>query len=217
MLGASSFFREPAMTRTTDLLIVGPAVTAQALALALTPDFLDTRWTTTGAQALEVVSGSSLVLVFPRLPDMAALLLIERLHKRHRCRTVFLPQQPTAVAARVAAAFGATAASSNACGLPALQRTLAATLEGRSVFFGQPGERIGGRIRRRVRLTNRQLEVLALLAGARLHKVASANLRISEGTFREHLDVLRDKLEVPTNDHLVPRALELGLLPADPT
>ncbi len=210
-------FREPAITRTTDLLVIGPAVTAEALALALTPESPGARWATTGALALELVSGSSLVLAFPRLPDMAALLLIERLRKRHRCRTVFIPEQPTAVAARVAAAFGATAASSNACGLPALQRTLAATLEGRSVFFGQPGELIGGRIRRRARLTNRQLEVLAQFAWARLHKVASANLRISEGTLREHLEALRDKLEVPTNDHLVPRALELGLLPADPT
>jgi DNA-binding NarL/FixJ family response regulator len=61
-------------------------------------------------------------------------------------------------------------------------------------------------------LTDRELEVLRLLAAGRSNKEIARGLVISENTARHHLESVYAKLEVRTRTGAVMRALERGLL-----
>ncbi len=61
-------------------------------------------------------------------------------------------------------------------------------------------------------LTNRELEVLALLAERKTDKEIASSLGISLGTVRQHSHNLYQKLEVSNRREAVARAYELGLL-----
>jgi DNA-binding CsgD family transcriptional regulator len=61
-------------------------------------------------------------------------------------------------------------------------------------------------------LTNREREVLALLADGLGNKQIAARLGISTSTVKTHLEVLFEKLEVSTRTEAVATAVRLGLL-----
>ena len=61
-------------------------------------------------------------------------------------------------------------------------------------------------------LTNRELEVLVLLAERRTNKEIAIQLAISSGTVRQHAYNLYQKLDVSNRREAVSRAIELGLL-----
>ena len=61
-------------------------------------------------------------------------------------------------------------------------------------------------------LTNREREVLALLADGLGNKQIAARLGISTSTVKTHLEVVFEKLEVSTRAEAVATAVRLGLL-----
>lgn len=79
----------------------------------------------------------------------------------------------------------------------------------------QPAESTRPRVRQSALvepLTNRELEVLALLAERKTDKEIASSLGISLGTVRQHSHNLYQKLEVSNRREAVARAYELGLL-----
>lgn len=61
-------------------------------------------------------------------------------------------------------------------------------------------------------LTGRELEVLRLLAGGLGNKEIAYALRLSEGTVKNHVSVLLDKLQVVDRTRAVLKAIERGLV-----
>ncbi len=66
----------------------------------------------------------------------------------------------------------------------------------------------------RVSLTDRETQVLALVAQGRSNREAAAELFVSEATVKTHLLHVFEKLGVGDRTRAVTRAMELGLLPA---
>ena len=65
-------------------------------------------------------------------------------------------------------------------------------------------------------LTERELEVLELLAGRYTNKEIARQLIVSHHTVRNHTASIYDKLQVSGRRAAVARAHDLGLLPASP-
>jgi len=61
-------------------------------------------------------------------------------------------------------------------------------------------------------LTSRELEVLRLLAGGLGNKQIAYALHLSEGTVKNHVSVLLDKLQAPDRTRAVLKAIERGLV-----
>ena len=61
-------------------------------------------------------------------------------------------------------------------------------------------------------LTNRELEILALLADGLGNKQIAARLGISTNTVKTHLELLFDKLDVSSRAEAVARGIKRGLL-----
>jgi DNA-binding NarL/FixJ family response regulator len=68
----------------------------------------------------------------------------------------------------------------------------------------------------RVRLTERQLQILRLLVAGRSNREIGAQLGLNAGTIRNHLSRIFLKLGVTTRTQAAVRAVELGLSRAGP-
>jgi len=66
----------------------------------------------------------------------------------------------------------------------------------------------------RVSLSERETQVLALVAGGNSNRAIAARLYVSEATVKTHLIHVFEKLEVKDRTRAVTKAMELGLLPS---
>jgi len=68
------------------------------------------------------------------------------------------------------------------------------------------------RVQRTLGISERELEVLALLAAGRSNKEIAGRLGVSPNTVKTHVAKLYDKLEVKRRTQAIRRARELGIL-----
>jgi ATP/maltotriose-dependent transcriptional regulator MalT len=61
-------------------------------------------------------------------------------------------------------------------------------------------------------LTERELEVLRLVAAGTSNRAIAAHLTVTLGTVKKHLNNIFGKLDVQSRTHALARARELGLL-----
>jgi DNA-binding NarL/FixJ family response regulator len=101
-----------------------------------------------------------------------------------------------------------------AAGGSLLQPAVAAkVLDKLSALMGGEGE--AAPLSSRPQLTDRELEILTLLAGGARNRDIAEALFISERTVKVHVANLMDKLEARTRTEAVARAIQLGLLARD--
>ena len=92
---------------------------------------------------------------------------------------------------------------------PSADVVLFARGESDSTMSGRPtgGEEVGGTV-----LSNRERQILALLADGLVNKQIAARLGISTNTVKTHLELLFDKLGVTTRAEAVATGVRRGLL-----
>jgi DNA-binding NarL/FixJ family response regulator len=100
-------------------------------------------------------------------------------------------------------------AASSAGVPPSADIVLFARGEPDSPITGRPtgGEEVGGTV-----LSNRERQILALLADGLVNKQIAARLGISTNTVKTHLELLFDKLAVTTRAEAVATGVRRGLL-----
>lgn len=96
----------------------------------------------------------------------------------------------------------------------ALAPSIAAMLVRRVAAAPSASDGSGAQDPTRVSLTDRETQVLALVAQGRSNREAAAELFVSEATVKTHLLHVFEKLGVGDRTRAVTRAMELGLLPA---
>ena len=86
---------------------------------------------------------------------------------------------------------------------------------GARIFRRAPGSapfRANTRVQETLRISERELEVLRLLADGRSNKEIASNLEVSPNTVKTHVARLFEKLEVRRRTQAILRARELGML-----
>ena len=99
-----------------------------------------------------------------------------------------------------------------------LYRAIRAAAGGEPVFTPSVARRLIGRIRRPAeeRLSNRELEVLGLVAGGASNIDIASHLHISQATVKSHLIHIFGKLDVSDRTAAVTVALQRGLIRLEP-
>jgi DNA-binding NarL/FixJ family response regulator len=168
-----------------------------------------------GEAALEIIKQFSpdLALVDLRMPLLAGIELVEQIRAvRPGTQVALYTADADADIARRALAAGAAGVVLKEAPLHDLVRALRSALLGRPYVDSGlaradliPGARSSA-------LTDRESEVLALLADGLSHDAIGLRLRISGETVRTHLQKARERLGAQNRTHAVALALRLGLI-----
>jgi DNA-binding NarL/FixJ family response regulator len=168
-----------------------------------------------GAAALAAVERLSpeIALVDMRMPKLGGVELVRRLRAaRPRTLVAVYTAEADADLARQALAAGAAAVVLKEAPLQDLVRALESVLLGRPyVDPGLARAALGGGPDRPT-LTERESEVLALLADGLSHEEIAQRLQISAETVRTHLQKARSRLGAENRTHAVATALRRGLI-----
>jgi DNA-binding NarL/FixJ family response regulator len=161
------------------------------------------------AVALATEERPELALVDFRMPRLSGVELVEKLREvsPETRVVVYTADADEKIAAEVLAA-GASALVLKEAPLADLVRALGATLSGSS-YLDPALTRIGAPA---TKLTQRELDVLGLLAEGLAHEEIGRRLGISSETVRTHLRKASDRLGASTRTQAVATALRLGLI-----
>ncbi|GAB2616177.1 DNA-binding response regulator [Paractinoplanes abujensis] len=171
-----------------------------------------------GAEALALVRtvDPDVVLMDLRMPGMDGVTAIKELHKRgSRARVLVLTTYDTDADVLPAIKAGATGYLLKDASRQDLFRAVEAAHRGESVLSPAIAGRLMGNLRSpapKEPLSQRELEVLALIARGNSNKEAAGQLFISEATVKTHLLHAYAKLGVRDRAAAVAVAFERGLL-----
>jgi DNA-binding NarL/FixJ family response regulator len=161
------------------------------------------------AVALATEEQPELALVDFRMPRLSGVELVEKLREvSPETRVVVYTADADEKIATDVLAAGASALVLKEAPLADLVRALEATLSGGS-YLDPALTRIGTRA---TKLTQRELDVLGLLAEGLAHEEIGRRLGISSETVRTHLRKASDRLGASTRTQAVATALRLGLI-----
>jgi DNA-binding NarL/FixJ family response regulator len=181
------------------------------------PDFEVVGEARNGAQALAEVErvGADVVLMDLRMPEMGGVEAIERLRRRApSVRVLVLTTFDTDSDVLPAIEAGATGYLLKDAPREELIRAVRAASRGESVLSPAVARRLMGQVRKPAResLSQRELDVLRLIADGASNREAAARLFVSEATIKTHLLHIYDKLGVRDRAGAVGEAYKRGLL-----
>jgi DNA-binding NarL/FixJ family response regulator len=181
------------------------------------PDFEVVGEARNGAQALVEVErvGADVVLMDLRMPEMGGVEAIERLRRRApSVRVLVLTTFDTDSDVLPAIEAGATGYLLKDAPREELIRAVRAASRGESVLSPAVARRLMGQVRKPAResLSQRELDVLRLIADGASNREAAARLFVSEATIKTHLLHIYDKLGVRDRAGAVGEAYKRGLL-----
>jgi DNA-binding NarL/FixJ family response regulator len=161
------------------------------------------------AVALATEQQPELALVDFRMPRLSGVELVEKLREvSPETRVVVYTADADEKIATEVLAAGASALVLKEAPLADLVRALGATLSGGS-YLDPALTRLGAPA---TKLTQRELDVLGLLAEGLAHEEIGRRLGISSETVRTHLRKASDRLGASTRTQAVATALRLGLI-----
>jgi DNA-binding NarL/FixJ family response regulator len=167
------------------------------------------------AVALAAKEQPAIAVVDYRMPRLSGATLLERLREvsPETKLAVYTAEADETVVAEVLAAGGHAVVLKEAP-LEDLARALASVLAGRPYVDPALARDtvLGGRSSRAPGLTEREIEVLRLLADGLSHDEIGARLSISGETVRTHVRKASDRLRANTRTQAVATALRLGLI-----
>lgn len=173
-----------------------------------------------GAEALTLLEALApdVVLMDLRMPGMDGVSAIRELSRRGLpTRVLVLTTYDTESDVLPAIEAGATGYLLKDAPRTELRRAVLAAARGESVLSPSVASRLMGRLRGPARepLSQRELEVLALIAQGSTNREAAAHLFISEATVKTHLLHIYSKLGVKDRAAAVAVAFQRGLLNPD--
>lgn len=177
---------------------------------------------TTGEEAVEQVARTTpdVVLMDLHMPGMGGVKATEVLHRQHPdTAVVALTMLEDDATVRRAVAAGARGYLLKESRIEDVVRTIRAVAAGQVVFGGSITARVLAAVadpsssRRLIGLTEREEEVLDLLARGLTNTAIAERLSISSKTVRNYISVLFDKLGVSDRAAAVARARDMGFGP----
>jgi DNA-binding NarL/FixJ family response regulator len=171
-----------------------------------------------GREAVDqaVRHGVDVVLMDLRMPEMDGVQAIDALRVRAPAvRVLVLTTFDSETDVLPAIEAGATGYLLKDAPVEELLRAVRAAHRGESVLSPTVAGQLMGKIRRPAgrQLSNRELEVLQLVAGGASNREAAKRLFISEASIKTHLQHIYDKLDVRDRAAAVGEAYRRGLLP----
>jgi DNA-binding NarL/FixJ family response regulator len=169
----------------------------------------------TEALALADLLRPDVILMDLRMPDVDGAMAIERLSERENpARVLVLTTYDTDADVLPALKAGATGYLLKDSPRAELFRAVRAAHRGESVLAPSVAARLVTQLRTPAEdaLSDRELEVLALIAQGETNRGTAARLFISEATVKTHLLHIYEKLDVNDRAAAVARAYERGLL-----
>ena len=181
------------------------------------PDFAVVGEAATGAEAVSRVErlGADVVLMDLRMPQMGGVEAIRRLRERApSVRVLVLTTYDTDSDVLPAIEAGATGYLLKDAPREELVRAVRAAFEGQPVLSPAVAMRLMGQVRRPPpeALSQRELQVLQLVADGASNREAAARLFVSEATIKTHLLHIYEKLGVRDRAAAVGEAYRRGLL-----
>jgi DNA-binding NarL/FixJ family response regulator len=181
------------------------------------PDFEVVGEAGNGAEAIARVqqAGADVVLMDLRMPQMGGVEAIKRLRERApSVRVLVLTTFDTDSDVLPAIEAGATGYLLKDAPREELIRAVRAASRGESVLSPAVARRLMGQVRKPAQeaLSQRELDVLRLIAGGASNREAAARLFVSEATIKTHLLHIYDKLGVRDRAGAVGEAYKRGLL-----
>lgn len=170
-----------------------------------------------GREAVEeaIRLNADVVLMDLRMPEMSGVEAIAELRTRApRIRVLVLTTFDDESDVLPAVEAGATGYLLKDAAPEELLRATRAVWRGESVLAPTAASQLMGRVRRPVShgLSERELEVLRLVAGGASNRVAASRLFISEASVKTHLQHIYDKLDSRDRASAVAEAYRRGLL-----
>ncbi|SEG88734.1 DNA-binding response regulator, NarL/FixJ family, contains REC and HTH domains [Thermomonospora echinospora] len=171
----------------------------------------------TGREGIERAAalGVDVVLMDLRMPEMDGVAAITALRSSHPgIKTLVLTTFDGDVDVLPAIEAGATGYLLKDAPTEELLRAVRAAAAGEPVLSPSVASRLMGQVRRPVKaaLTDREIQVLTLVAGGASNRQAAAKLFISEASIKTHLLHIYDKLGVRDRAAAVGEAYRRGLL-----
>jgi DNA-binding NarL/FixJ family response regulator len=184
---------------------------------AADPDFFVAGQAADGSQALRVAEAvrPDVILMDLRMPGMDGVTAIAELARRgNPARVLVLTTYDTDSYVLPAIEAGATGYLLKDAPRDELLRAVRAAAAGQSVLAPSVATRLMSRVREPVPevLSQRELEVLSLVAGGNANRETAARLFISEATVKTHLLHIYAKLGVTDRAAAVAEAFHRGLL-----
>jgi DNA-binding NarL/FixJ family response regulator len=182
------------------------------------PDFEVVGEAGNGAEAVARVErdGADVVLMDLRMPEMGGVEAIRRLRERApSVRVLVLTTYDTDSDVLPAIEAGATGYLLKDAPRDELIRAVRAAFEGQPVLSPAVARRLMGRVRQpppAEPLSQRELDVLRLVAGGATNREAARRLFVSEATIKTHLLHIYEKLGVRDRAAAVGEAYRRGLL-----
>ena len=181
------------------------------------PDFEVVAEAGNGLEAIAQVErvGADVVLMDLRMPEMGGVEAIQRLREHAPAvRVLVLTTFDTDSDVLPAIEAGATGYLLKDAPREDLIRGVRAAFRGESVLSPAVARRLMGQVRKPARavLSQRELEVLELIAGGASNREAAARLFVSEATIKTHLLHIYEKLGVRDRAGAVGEAYRRGLL-----
>jgi DNA-binding NarL/FixJ family response regulator len=170
-----------------------------------------------GAEAVRRGGEADVVLMDLRMPGMGGVEAITRLRESHPdVRVLVLTTFDTDSDVLPAIEAGATGYLLKDAPREELFRAVEAAARGQAVLSPAVATRLMGQMRQPASepLSQRETEVLELIAGGSTNREAAKQLFISEATVKTHLLRTFGKLDVSDRTAAVTAALERGILPA---
>lgn len=176
----------------------------------------------TGEEAVDLVDDArpDVVLMDLHMPGMGGVTATELLRERHPgTAVVALTMLEDAASVRRAVAAGARGYLLKEARIEDVVRAVRAAAAGQAVFGGSITERVlaavadPGSSRRLIGLTDREEQVLELLARGLTNVAIAERLSISSKTVRNYVSILFDKLGVSDRAAAVARARDMGFGP----
>ena len=179
------------------------------------PDFEVVGEASNGTEAIARAGTADVVLMDLRMPEMGGVEAITHLRRTHPdVRVLVLTTFDTDSDVLPAIEAGATGYLLKDAPRDELMRAVRSAHRGESVLSPSVAGRLMGRVRRPVdgTLSNREREVLALVADGTTNREAARRLFVSEATIKTHLLHIYDKLGVRDRAAAVSEAYKRGLL-----
>ncbi|MFZ4519388.1 MAG: LuxR C-terminal-related transcriptional regulator [Microthrixaceae bacterium] len=189
--------------------------------LADEPQIGRVRFTSESSALFEALAASppDLVLLDWELPDGAGPAAVRRVRRQHPdTRLIVTSGEPDDLAMRTAFALGCDGYLSKDRPHTQILAAVATVARGQVAFDRDDLGRITAETPAAPApspLTERELQVLALLADGRTNKEIAAELYLSSNTVRNHLYRMGRKLEAGSRLDIVVKAVQLGLVSID--
>ncbi len=181
------------------------------------PDMSVIAEATTGAQAVEIYRQHrpDVVLMDVRMPEMNGIDAIAAIRKDYpEARFIVLTTYDGDEDIYRALQAGARAYLLKDMLRDELVETIRAVYAGQRRIPSEIANRLAERMNR-TELTARELEVLKLIAQGKSNKIIAADLSISEGTVKIHVNNILSKLGVSDRTHAATFALQRGIIHLD--